>query len=69
MVRSLEVELTIDLNSQGPKPSSPYSPTVNSKKLERPCPHVPKGILKGIPALIVLNPCSNFLEFTGSPEP
>ena len=39
---------------------------VHSKlpKLEQPYPHAPKGILKGIPALIILKPCSNFLEFT-----
>ena len=36
---------------------------VNSKKLEHPSPHTPKGTLKGIPALIILKPCSNFLEF------
>ena len=24
----------------------------------------PRGLLKGIPALIVLKPCSNFMEFT-----
>ena len=34
--------------------------TVNPRKLE----HTPKGILKGIPALSILKPCSNFLEFT-----
>ena len=35
-----------------------------SKKLEHPYPHTPKGILEGIPDLIILKPCSNFLEFT-----
>ena len=36
----------------------------NSKKLEPPYPHNPKGIKQEIPALIILKPCSNFLEFT-----
>ena len=38
--------------------------TVHSKKLERPYPHTPAGILKGIPALIILKRCSKLLEFT-----
>ena len=38
--------------------------TVSSKKLEHPDPHTPRGLLKGIPALIILKPCSNFLGFT-----
>ena len=30
------------------------------QELEHPCPLTPKGRLKGIPALIILNPSSNF---------
>ena len=37
--------------------------TVCSKKLEHPHTHTPKGIVKGIPALISPTPCSNFPEF------
>ena len=36
---------------------------LNSKMLEHPYPHTAKGMLKVIPALIILKPCSNFLEF------
>ena len=32
------------------------NPTANSTKLEHPYPHTPKGMLQGIPALIVLTP-------------
>ena len=41
-----------------------YIYTANSQRLGHPYLHTPKGTLKGIPALIILKPCSNFLEFT-----
>ena len=41
-----------------------HGTTVNSKKLEHINPYTPKRILKGISPLIILKPCSNFLEFT-----
>ena len=48
-------------------------PTVSPKKSEHPSPHAPKGILKGIPAALILKPCSKLLEFTihdqAIPEP
>ena len=46
--------------------STPYCDPYynNPQKLEHPDLHTPTGILKGIPALIILKPCSNFLEFT-----
>ena len=40
--------------------------TVDSKTLEHPYPHTPKGVLKGIPALTMLKPCSPLLEFSVS---
>ena len=37
---------------------------VNPQKLEHHDPHTLRGSLEGIPSLIVLKPCSSFMEFT-----
>ena len=34
-----------------------------------PYPHTPQGILEGMPAVIILKPRSNFLEFTVTLNP
>ena len=47
---------------KGPVGLRPCYCTVNSKKLSLSL--YPRGILKGIPDLIILEPCANFLEFT-----